>query len=159
MRKSIVQTIVRWRWYVLLVFTLLVLLLLTVALDWRFAIGFVALLGAWLVALPRSPRWLGLVDGAVFLRHDLGWETARIERSAFDQVVLYRRPIPPGQMRLDVRNRVLHIDASRVHPGCISRFCDQARALGIPVDSKRIRESALTRVPVPRRRLGWPGRR
>jgi hypothetical protein len=153
---SVWRSILRWRWYLLLVLALAVLLSLAVVVDWRFGIAVVTLLGAWLVALPQSPRWLGIVEDSVVLRHDLGWESARVKLSEFDKIVLYRRPIPPGQMRLDVRNRVLHIDSSRVHPACISRFCEQAQAKGREVDSKRIRESALSKAPASRSRLGWP---
>ena len=153
------KLLVKWRWYMVLALAQAVLLALGLLLDWRFLGAFATLLVAWLVALPRSPRWLGVVGGAVVLRHELGWESGSVGVVEFDKAVLYRRPIPPGQMRMHVRNRVLHIDSSRVHPACISRFCEQLQALGKEVDSQRLRESAFTRKPAPRPRFRMPGSR
>lgn len=156
---ELLKRLIQLRWYLLLVILAVILAGLSFTHDWRYSLALAALAGSWLIGLRKVPAWLEIVNGQVTLRHDLGWVMQSVSLSGVSKVILYKRPIPPGEMRMDVRNGVLHIDRSRVHTLCISRFTEQCKEAGLEVDSSRIRKDAFKKKGPGKIKFKYPGSR
>ena len=156
---SLWKTMFQIRCHVLVLSLRLILLVLSFTYDWRCLFVLLALAAAWLMRLGKAPATLSLENGEVLVRHDLGWVVGRASLEGVTSVILHLLPIPPGAMRMDVRNGRLHIDASRVHKLCISGFVEQVKESGLQVDSSRIRKGAFDK-KIPRKiKFRFPGSR
>lgn len=141
---GVFKELVRLREHLLMGVLAAVMLALSVTIDWQYLYAVALLLAAWLYGITKSVAWMSLENDQVVLRHELGWVVARASLEGVGKIVLYRRPIPPDNRRLEIRSKILHIDASRVHTLCVSTFVEQVKAKGIEVDSARIREGLFT---------------
>ncbi|MDH3400620.1 MAG: hypothetical protein OEM03_06585 [Chromatiales bacterium] len=142
------KELVRLREHLLMGVLTAVMLALSFTIDWNYLYAVALLVAAWLYGLTKSVAWMRVEDDKVVLRHELGWVVGQASLEGVAKIILYRRPIPPDNRRLETRNNVIHIDNSRVHTLCVSAFVEEVKARGIEVDSTRIREGLFT----PRRR-------
>jgi len=156
---SLLKKLFQVRWHLLMLALGLIVLALSFTEDWRFLFAQPLLVAAWLLALRKTPATLSVENGEVLMRNDLGWVAARASLDGVIEVILYLRPIPPGAQRMDVRNRRLHIDTSRVQRLCISGFTEQIKALGLPVDSSRLRKGAFDKKAPGKIKFKFPGSR
>ncbi len=157
--KSLLKKLFQVRWHILVLVLGLILLVMSFTHDWRYLPGLFLLAAAWLLALRRTPATLSVENDKVLMRNDLGWMVDSASLDGVIEVILYLRPIPPGAQRMDVRNHRLHIDTSRVQRLCISGFTEQIKALGLPVDSSRLRKGAFDKKAPRKIRIKFPGRR
>jgi hypothetical protein len=140
---------------------LLALLVLVVSYvyDPRYNLLLLVLAAAWLVGLLKSKTRISLEKGHAVLRHELGWVVARESLDGVTEVIFHLLPIPPGSLRMGLRNGRLRIDASRVHRIGIADFTDQVKAMGIAVDSSRIRKGAFVKKGPVKIKIKFPGSR
>lgn len=157
--KSLLEKLLQVRWHLLMLVLGLIVLALSFTQDWRYLFAYPLLVAAWLLVLGKIPSTLSLENGEVLMRNDLGWVVARASLDGVIEVILYLRPIPPGAQRMDVRNSRLHIDTSRVQRLGISDFCEQIKALGLPVDSSRLRKGAFDKKAPRKIKIRFPGSR
>jgi hypothetical protein len=141
---GLVKELVRLKEHVLMGVLTAVMLALSVTIDWNYLYAVALLVAAWLYGVTKSVAWMRIENDKVVMRHELGWVVAQASLEGVAKIVLYRRPIPPDNLRLELRNKVIHIDNSRVHTLCVSAFVEDAKARGIEVDSTRIREGLFT---------------
>ncbi|MCJ7557626.1 MAG: hypothetical protein MUP90_12040 [Gammaproteobacteria bacterium] len=147
------------RWHLFTLALGLILLVLSFAYDWRCLFGLLTLVAGWLLRLGKALATLSLENGEVLMRHDLGWVVGRASLEGVTSVIFHMLPIPPGAMRMHVRNGRLHIDASRVHKLCISSFVEQVKESGLQVDSSRIRKGAFDKKAPRKIKFKFPGSR
>ena len=138
------KDLLRLREHVLMAVLTAVMLALSFTIDWNYLYAVALLVVAWLYGVTKSVAWMRVENDKVVMRHELGWVVAQESLEGVVKIVLYRRPIPPDNRRLETRNKVIHIDNSRVHTLCVSTFVEEVKARGIEVDSARIREGLFT---------------
>lgn len=141
---GLLKEMVRLREHLLMAALTAVMLALSITIDWNYIFAAALLVAAWLYGVTKSVAWMQVEGDKVVLRHELGWIVAQASLEGVVKIALYRRPIPPDHLRLEVRNNVIHIDTSRVHTLCVSAFVEAVKARGIEVDSARIREGLFT---------------
>jgi hypothetical protein len=156
---NFLKNLVRAPSHLAMILLALLVLVVSYLYDPRYNLLLLPIAAAWLVGLRKSKARLVLEGSEAVLRHELGWVVARESLEDVTEVIFHLLPIPPGSMRMGKRSGRLRIDASRVHRVGIADFTEQVKALGIQVDSSRIRKGAFVKKGPLKIKIKFPGSR